>query len=400
MMNVFNSLGSNYDWQFVKKVFLLKASQRDRNELEKFLSQKYQGQVHLFYKGRQAMQLALASLKLPKNSKVVINGFTCYSAYKSVKDAGLEVAYLDLEPGDLNFSPATLIKSIKNDSSIKAVIVQNTLGYPCQMEKIVQICQQYKLILIEDLAHSIGTIYADGVEAGTVADLTVLSFSQDKVIDAISGGALIIRRPKYFLTEKIALLTVPVKQQLIDRFYPFWTFIIRHSYRLFIGKVMHFLLRKMNLLSQPMKSLAENAYYSLPNFQAALVLDRYKSLTQNLADRRLKALSYAKNLNQEILYSKIIKNIDNSSNLRLPIFVENRGKLVNHLRQKGVNISDIWYDFPIAPKRYAKFSNYLDQCPNAEKSAERILNLPTHQNLSLKQVQAIARIINLWQKSQ
>src|SRR2546428_552227 len=69
--------------------------------------------------------------------------------------------------------------------------IQNTLGYPCNIEEVKLICEQKKITLIEDLAHSIGTTYNNGVESGTMGDMTILSFSQDKIIDGISGGALI-----------------------------------------------------------------------------------------------------------------------------------------------------------------------------------------------------------------
>lgn len=183
-MSIFNSLGSNYDFKFVLKALF----SRREGDLKKFLESKYQGKVTLTYKGRDALELALADL--PKESLVGINGFTCFAVYEAIKKAGHQALYLDIEKGELNFSADTLKRAV----NVKAVIIQNTLGYPCDIEKIAQICQENKIILIEDLAHSVGTRYKNGVEAGMIGDYVALSFSQDKMIDAVSGGALIERK--------------------------------------------------------------------------------------------------------------------------------------------------------------------------------------------------------------
>lgn len=185
-VSIFNSLGSNYDFNFVLKSLFSPGN----DDLKSFLENKYKGQVTLVYKGREAIELALGNIN--KGSLVGINGFICFAVYEAIKKAGMEVEYLDIEKGELNFSAETLKKAV----NVKAVIVQNTLGYPCDIEKIAQICKEKKIILIEDLAHSIGTRYESGEEAGMVGDFVVLSFSQDKIIDAVSGGALISRIDK------------------------------------------------------------------------------------------------------------------------------------------------------------------------------------------------------------
>lgn len=186
-MSIFNSLGSNYDLNFVFKTLLLKNNQKYKTELEEYLSEKFKGEVILTYKGRDAIEIALKLLNLPEGSFVAINGFTCFAVYEAIKKAEHKALYLDIDKGDLNFSADTL----KRAANVKAVIIQNTLGYPCDIEKIAQVCKENDIILIEDLAHCVGTRYESGVEAGTVGDFVALSFSQDKMIDAVSGGALI-----------------------------------------------------------------------------------------------------------------------------------------------------------------------------------------------------------------
>ena len=389
-MNIFNSLGSNYDFNLcLKSLFSFNANQ---SELGKILEEKYGGRAVLLYKGRQALQLALQTLNLPKDSYVAINGFTCFAVYESIKSAGLKIEYLDIERGDLNFPPEVLKLRIKINPKIKAVIVQNTLGYPCDIEKIAEICKNNQIILIEDLAHSVGGKYENGQEMGTVGDLVVLSFSQDKMIDGISGGALIIRNNSS-LAEEFA--KVSDKQQFKDRFYPLLTFLIRKTYPFAVGKILHKILKMFNLLSNPM-GVDSTIIHKLSNWYCPLIKSQFDHLESNLIHRKKIASIYNQMISQKIISKTISGQINLSSNLRFPIFVNNRESLMKYLTKYGIYVSDIWYDGPIAPKKYLSQTSYAGECPNSELASSEILNLPTHQSVSEEDAQKISELINKW----
>ena len=394
-MNIFNSLGSNYNFSFILKTILSGGSQKNKEQLEHFLENKYKGKVTFLYKGREALELGLRGLNLPRESFVAINGFTCFAVFEAVKKAGLNIEYLDIEKGELNFTPQQLEKHVKENSNIKAVIVQNTLGYPCKIEQIARICQAEKLILIEDLAHCVGTRYENGQAAGIAGDLVILSFSQDKMIDGISGGALIQKDDSNAHLEGIQ-----VKKQLIDKLYPFFTYVIRNTYSVKIGKILHFILKSLKLLSSPMDKL-DNQLHKLPVWYCKLINTAFAGLTENLAHRKKIASTYVQYINPKVISPKISSAINLSTNLRFPVFVNNRRDLIEYLKRSGIYVSDIWYDGPIAPKKYLLVSDYkTGVCPNAELAAEEILNLPTHQGVSEKTAPNIAQLINQWLKLQ
>ena len=71
-MNIFNSLGSNYDWRFVLKALLAKNKESYSANLKNLLEKKYNGEVLLAYKGRQAIELTLEILNLPKENFISI----------------------------------------------------------------------------------------------------------------------------------------------------------------------------------------------------------------------------------------------------------------------------------------------------------------------------------------
>ncbi|MCL5113688.1 MAG: aminotransferase class I/II-fold pyridoxal phosphate-dependent enzyme [Patescibacteria group bacterium] len=384
-MSIFNSLGSNYNLKYVlRSLFSNPAGQNQK--LKNFLEKKYQGKAVLTYKGREALTLALKILNLPKESSVIINGFTCYAVYKAVEEAGLTPICLDLEEKntDLNFAAQTLEKILKENKNIKVVVIQNTLGYPTDIEKVAKICREKNIILIEDLAHCIGAKYKNGKETGSMGDFVALSFSQDKVVDAVCGGALVIRNKKYASSENLQFKE-PANQTK-DRLYPLFTYKIRFLYNLGLGKILHFILKRLNLLSEPIQE-GFYEFYFLPNWYCNLALFEFANLPKKLSHRRKIAQIYAKKLNKKILNPNIVEKISISSNLRFPIFADNRERLIQFLKKANIFVSDIWYN-DVAP-----------ECPNAVEISHAILNLPTHINVSEKDALKISERINECLKS-
>ncbi len=392
---IFNSLGSNYDFGYVVKSLFGFGFSDGRRSLKDVLKNRFIGEVELFYKGREAIEAALRISGLERGDYVAINGFTCWVVYKAIINAGLRVEYLDVDPAGLNFSPETLEEAIKRNPKIKAVIVQNTFGYPCDIKNISDICKKSGLILVEDLAHSVGTTYSNGQPAGLYGDFIALSFSQDKIVDAVSGGALIIRNDKFKNRPNLILEKIPSIWYLKDRLYPKLTFIIRNSYGLGFGKVMHYFLKKVHLLSTPMEKKRE-AFHVLPNWHSSLARSYILDLNKDIEHRKKISAIYKERINSSVLSGKLLVDLDKSTNIRFPIFVDRRKSLIKYLKANRVYISDTWYDAPIAPKKFLKFTDYKNQCPVAEKISLKIVNLPTHRNVSLKKADFIADKVNQW----
>ncbi len=403
-MAVFNSLGSNYRFSFALKT-LLPSVGRHHLALREFLETKYGGEAILCHKGREAIELTLRIIQkidnLPPGTAVAINGFTCYALYKSIVNAGFTPVYLDIDDRNLNFSPAKLMEAVTTNPSIKAVIVQNTLGYPAAIEEISKICAEKGLVLIEDVAHSVGTFYAGGRETGSFGDFIIFSFSQDKIIDAVSGGALIIRNTKYWIRAPYPLSNLGLKTQFIERLYPLLTWKIRAGYSIGLGKLVHWVSRKLNLLSRPVSNPNFRGLYRLPSWYCYLIKYRFEKLQADLAHREHIAHIYRTELNSSLFSPIHAKQVQIANNLRFPIFVRNRQSLIDYLARQKIFISDTWYDAPVSPKKYLHLTNYQSgQCPEAEKVSETTLNLPTHTNVSEKGAHRIANLINQWLASQ
>lgn len=388
-MNIFNSLGSNYGSSEIWSAFFGTKKSDSVNNLTQYLQEKYQAEVLLTYKGREALQLAFKAAALPKDAEVAINGFTCYAVYRAITYAGYKAHYLDIDKQTLNFTAESLDKAVQKNPKLKVVIIQNTLGIMCDIMAIQKVCKQHNLLLIEDLAHSVGGQYANGVEAGTVGDMVMLSFGRDKLIDAVSGGALLVRTKKYATQLPDHLSKAPQAARFRDRLYPLLTAKIRWGYKIGIGKAVHAGFKKTGLLT---RSVDAELYegHSLTAWQSEAALRQLTKLSKEVTRRTELAKLYKKHLPNLI-------ELQNSTNLRVPVQVEGREKLLEQLSQQGVRITDTWYDAPIAPPRFLKSTTYTNQCPISEGVTKQMINLPTHKHVKPKDVVKICEIISEWQ---
>lgn len=394
-MNVFNSLGSNFTLRSAFGALIARAGRDEPEKLEEFLAKRYGGTAYLFYKGREALFAALVAAGLPPKSGICITGYICYAVYQAVTAAGMTPVFVDIGKDDVNVTAAGLETVLKNHPDVRAVILQNTYGFPQDIRGIGKIAKKYGLIVIEDLAHSVGAVYGDGRTAGSAGDFAALSFSQDKMIDAVSGGALVVRTKPNLRPELRKRAAVGAGQMIRDRWYPTLASIIRMTYPI-PGKFIHAALRNLGLLSSPMGDTTGITLHTLPPWYARQVINAFRYLRDDIVHRRMIASIYASAIKPVCLVPAIVPLIPRAAPLRFPIIVRNRDGLIAEAKRHGLFISDIWYDAPVAPKKYFFKTTYAGECPNAEALSESVVNLPTHKNISSRDAKIISDIINRW----
>ena len=340
-------------------------TRRDFDSLKQDLATKFQvkeDQVYLFHSGRTAISLALLS-QISRNQKdqpaVAITALTCYAVVQAVKTAGYQPIFLDIDPKTLHFDGKNLEKALKKHPNIKAVIVQNNLGISCDIKNIETIARTHKLFLIEDLAHSLNIAYPDGRLSGSLGDAVILSFGKGKSLDASSGGALIMRKNsknQLLADPKIASIRPKISDSLRDRFYPFFALHARAFSYLPTGKYN---------LGQRLISLLVKLHFV--ERSADTELDFFHRLTY----------WQAKYIRQELKHFNQPQGL-----IREPFFVENPKKVLSQLKLAGYYFDEVWYDTPVAPKRYYRQSGFKEaECPVAVLVAEHLVNLPGYYSL-------------------
>ena len=79
---------------------------------------------------------AMVPKKNGEHPGVLITSLTCYAVVEAVKSAGFTPVFADIDPKTLHFNGDTIEKAFKKHKDIKAVIVQNNLGYPADITSI------------------------------------------------------------------------------------------------------------------------------------------------------------------------------------------------------------------------------------------------------------------------
>ena len=102
--------------------------------------------------------------------------------------AGGTPVFADVDPDSQNLTAATIAAKITPRT--KAIIVVHLAGWPCDMDPIVELASRHDLWLIEDCAQAHGAEY-NGRPVGTLGDIAVFSFCQDKIITTGGEGGLI-----------------------------------------------------------------------------------------------------------------------------------------------------------------------------------------------------------------
>jgi len=393
------SLGAHYSSQLVHRSIglwwrtLLGLPVTDvSSQLQAELEATFGGQAVLVYKGRDAIELALRGFGINTHSQTVLTqAFTCHAIEEAITRAGAHTHYVDLGKNQLNLTVETLSQAYKQAKNVKAVIVQNTLGHPAEMAKLAAWCKKHEVLLIEDLAQSYGAT-ANGKLLGTFGDAVILSFGRDKVIDAVSGGAVIFRqKPTQSLPK---LPSTPKSAVLSDLAYPFFTWLIRSTYDVLLGKVIHKVLTVTGIMNNPTQSRT-NMMTALPASLALLALWQLKQVEMVRRIRQVTAALYLEKLTDTpIKLLTKTAELKTGSLLRVAATIDKPQALLALLRAYNIHLTDRWYRTPVDCGQLKCETHYqAGSCPNAEKMSDTIINLPTHAKISLTDAEKIISII-------
>lgn len=385
-MTVFLSVGSNYKYFQAWRHLLAIGTKNDREKLRKFLIERYNGnQALLFSKGRGALSAGV-KLATGGSGMVAVTSMTCYVVIEAIKEAGCEPLYVDIDEKTLQFDAQKLNSAVAG-KDVRAVIIQNTLGIPVDIDKVLAVAKKHNLAIIEDLAHSVGGRYKDGREIGSVGDFTMLSFGRDKMIDTINGGALVMRTRDVKKIVEPPLDKVSIKQQLRDKIYPLMAWHARLLFRSGIGKYILGFAYKFGLAIRSADG-GTNPGETLPSWQAKLALIQLEKIDENVLSR----------LNNQEKYTRDLSDFGvkaSSNGVRFPLLVENRDEVIAKLKEQFIFVEDVWYEVPISPARLYGEVNFPEKdYPNATTTSRHVVNLPTHQLVKDEQIEKIIEIIN------
>lgn len=145
--------------------------------------------------GTAALHIACMAAGVGPGDEVITTPITFAASANCVLYCGATPVFADINPETYNIDPKSIREHITEKT--KAVVVVDFTGQVVEMEEIRQICDEYHLVLIEDAAHSIGSKY-NGVQVGSLADITCMSFHPVKTVTGGEGGAVLTNKESYY----------------------------------------------------------------------------------------------------------------------------------------------------------------------------------------------------------
>lgn len=198
-----------YEMQYVQEAFdsnWIAPLGKNVDEFEKEIG-SYVGIQHAaaLTSGTAAIHLALKAVGVGPGDIVFCPSLTFSGTANPIIYQNATPVFIDSDEETWNMSPAALEEAFKKYTP-KAVLVVHLYGLSADMDRIMTICQQHNVPLIEDAAESLGTLYK-GKHTGTLGDYGIFSFNGNKIITTSGGGMLIsnneerIAKAKFWATQ-------------------------------------------------------------------------------------------------------------------------------------------------------------------------------------------------------
>jgi dTDP-4-amino-4,6-dideoxygalactose transaminase len=307
--------------------------------------------------GTDALEIAIKSLKLKKNSEIIVPVNTWISTASAVVNNGFKPIFCDVNLDDYTISLLDLKNKITKNTS--CIIPVHLYGNPVDMISIKKIIGKNNIKLIEDCAQAQGSLI-NGKHVGIYGDIGTFSFFPSKNIGGIGDGGAIVTNNK----------------DIFD-------FCIRYRNHGALEKYDH-------------KFVGRNSRLDCIN--SSLIREKIKKYKKSLKKRRILAQLYNKNLQtiNDINLFKYKKNFTYSYHqfvIRLNK-ERDRNKLISFLKKNKVQTM-IHYPYML---NELNFFNYKKKLVNSERLGRKILSLPISEEHSIKEIIYICKLIRFFFK--
>lgn len=141
-----------------------------------------------------ATEMAALLAGINEGDEVIMPSYTFVSTANAFVLRGAVPVFVDIRPDTMNINEELIEDAITEKT--KAIVPVHYAGVCCDMDKIMDIAERHRLMVIEDAAQAIQSTYK-GKNAGTFGQFGCLSFHETKNFSMGEGGALLIRDEEY-----------------------------------------------------------------------------------------------------------------------------------------------------------------------------------------------------------
>lgn len=286
---------------------------------------------------------------------------------------GATIDFVDIDPLTRNISLDALqqkfVEAIEENKLPKSLIVVHFAGLSCHMQAIQALCQQHKVVLIEDAAHAFGGSYQSRkIGSCQYSDMAVLSFHPVKSMTTAEGGAVLTNSEDF-----------------------------HHKLQLF---AKHGVTREQEFMSEPShgpwyyQQIELGYNYRLSDLHAALGISQLKKLDGFIQKRTEIAQRYQ----AELTALPVIKPpIDESSQSAWHLYMlelqeHDRLSIFEALRRKGVGVNVHYIPIHLQPY-YQNLGFKPGDFPNAEAFYQNALTIPLFPGMTADEQDKVIQVL-------
>lgn len=307
--------------------------------------------------GTSALHAACFAAGIGPGDEVITTPLTFAASANCVLYCGGTPVFADVDPKTYNIDPDDIRRKITDRT--KAIIAVHLAGQPCDMDAIHSIAREHGLIVIEDGAHALGSVYK-GKKVGSLSDMTTFSFHPVKPITTGEGGMIVTDNEDFY------------KKMVLFR---------SHG----ITRDDSMMTRNDGPWFYQQFDLGYN--YRITDIQCALGCSQMKKLDRFLARRKEIVARYNEAFADcdNIITPYQLSDTESGWHLYI-VQVKNcdRRQVFENMREKGIGVN-VHY-IPVYMHPYYQENGYENvHCANAEEIYSHIISLPLYPGLTSEQ---------------
>jgi dTDP-4-amino-4,6-dideoxygalactose transaminase len=320
--------------------------------------------------GTVSLEIALIAAGIKPGDEVIVPPITFVASATAVLRVGAVPVFVDIDPQTINLNPDLVEQSITEHT--RAIVGVHFAGHPIDLDRLVELCRERNLTLVEDCAHAHGAQWHDR-DVGSFGSFGSFSFQASKNMTAGEGGMLITN-----------------DTDLAER-----------------ARAISNQGRRTGGQWYEHQTLGTNA--RLTGFQAVLLLNQLERLPQQLATRMERAAYLRERLRRveglsptpEILDERVTVHGYHLFSMRFDRASWRgaaRDRIVAALQAEGVPVT-AGYPHPIYRNElFQSYAHVVHPCPEAESYCETSIWLP--HNALLADVEWIDEVVAAIEKVQ
>ena len=332
--------------------------------------------------GTDALLVSLMADGIGPGDEVITTAYSFFATAGCIARLGAKPVFVDIDPVTYNIDPSRLQELITENT--KAFLPVHLFGLMADMDPIMDIAKQRKLVVIEDAAQAIGAEYK-GRRAGSIGHYGCFSFFPSKNLGAFGDGGMVVTndperadklrvlrahgsKPKYyhklvggnFRLDTLQAAIVLAKLKHLDD----WT-----AKRQSNAKRYDAVFEGSGLVSSGLIRLPQTASYSMTKDQSTK--DAGRSTVPGLRSPVSPSTS-------TLASTSSSRHIFNQYVIRVP----RRNDLQAFLKEHGVG-TEVYYPLPLHLQEcFSYLGLKVGDYPESEKAAKETLAIPVYPELS------------------